>query len=226
MKKILLLILIIVVILVVFVFGMIKANKRLNVNNFSIDSLTSKSVEILNDTMKLNIDVRTAKVTIKSGSQNTILLSNVVADQYKINQNGDKLMISESDSNSHQMELGKSPTITIVVSKEILDSIDIHQLNGTLNLCDIQVRKIAILHQNGTTEANSLEIIEHGKLSKHNGATNIHDLRSDGLKVTVKNGQFKLNGEKKISSGQTFNENGKHPLTINSGSGQVTVDNQ
>lgn len=212
--------------MVIFVFGMIKANKRLNVNNFSMDSLTSKSVEIPKDLRKLDIDVRTAKVTIKSGSQNTILLRNVAADQYKINQNGDKLMFLESDSNSHQIELGKSPTVTIVVSKEILDSIDIHQLNGTLNLCDIQVRDLAILHQNGTTEANNLKIIEYGKLSKHNGATHIHDLRSDGLKVTIKNGQFKLNGKKKISSGQTFNENGNHPLTINSGSGQVSVDTQ
>ena len=227
MKKVLLSVLTIVVLVIIVIAGLIgwttATNKRLNVSNFSITSLTSKQLQLNNNPQKIILSVRTAVVKIQSGKTNQLKLNNVAKSQYHINQGNGQLTITEDNVGKHQMEIGHSPVIILTLTKDVLKELSVDQLNGTLKLNQLTVKNLQLHHHNGATVVHRLTITGEGKLTKDNGQTDFYQLSSNGLEVSVRSGQFKLNGIKKTNSGHSYHEAGNHPLIIKSGSGQVRV---
>lgn len=226
MKKIMLTVIVVIFIIVIILTGLItwtnSTDRRINVNSFSVSKLTDKEFAISNTVENLSINVRTAKVKITSGDASKVFIKNVSKDQYQIENNNHKLTVFQKNSSSHNLEIGKSPEMLIVIPKR-MKNINVEQLNGTLKLDNLDVGSLEINHQNGTTLSNDLKVEKQGTISKKNGKTSLDNLAVSGLKVSVKNGAFTLNGSKKISSNKTYDDHQDQGLTINSGSGQVNV---
>lgn len=220
MKKILLLLLGLLIIIGILLFWVTNTNKRVNLNTATINSLTTKKIS-LNNPHAVNFSIRTAIVEIKSGSSPQLKLTNISNNQYKIIQNQHSLTIAEKNANTHQIEIGKSPTITLILPQKDLSSLKIDQLNGTLKLNNLIVNQFDVFHHNGTTLANNLTITKNGQFTKNNGSTTLNHLIVSGLAVDVKTGQFQLNGQKQKNH---YRQNAGTGLTINSGSGQVKVN--
>ncbi|MFC6323640.1 DUF4097 family beta strand repeat-containing protein [Companilactobacillus baiquanensis] len=198
-----------------------QTDRRINVNNFSVSKLGNRQIN-LNNVDNLSITVRSTKLKIVSGDVSKVILKNVSKDQYKIDETNNDTRIFEKNADRHNFEIGKSSEIKIVVPKKVKD-ITIRQLNGTINLNNLEVSQLNIEHQNGTTLANGLKIDELGSIDKKNGKTSLNDINVKGLKVSIKNGGFTLNGTKKISSNETYDDHESNQLRINSGSGQVMI---
>ncbi|WP_057766948.1 hypothetical protein [Companilactobacillus tucceti] len=226
MKNIMLKGLIIIVALVLIILGLVmwttNTNRRMNINDFSISRLTDRKYALSSNLDSISVTTRTSKVKIVSGDALKLSLKNVSDDQYKVINDNHKLTIVQKNSSTHNLEIGKSSEITITVPDN-LKRIKINQLNGTLNLKDLEVENLAIDHQNGSTIADNLKIDDRGTITKKNGKTSLDGVNVNGLSVSIKNGGFTLNGVKKISSNKTYNDHKNHQLKINSGSGQVVV---
>lgn len=196
-------------------------NRRININTASINPLTSKGISLSNP-QRIDFSVRTAVVQIKSGTSSKLQFDNISNDQYHLTKHNNILKITENNALKHQLEIGKSPKITLTIPQKAIDSLVIEQLNGTLKLNDLTIDHLKIHHHNGTTLSKNLTIKSTSKLIKDNGETTLTNLNVSGLVVNVKTGQFKLNGKKQIKN---YRDSGHDPLTINSGSGQVSVTN-
>ena len=227
MKKMLLSVLAIIILIIIVIAGLIgwttSTNRRLNVSDFSLTKLTNKEINLADNPERINLSVRTAVVKIQSGKTNTLKLINVGSNQYHVNQNDGQLGISEHNADTHQIEIGHSPQIILTLTKHNLQTLKVDQLNGTLKLNNLTVQDLQLHHHNGTTVVRGLTITGSGELTKDNGQTDFYQLTNSGLDVSIKSGQFKLNGIKKTGSGHSYHEAGNHPLTINSGSGQVRI---
>ncbi|WP_338231127.1 DUF4097 family beta strand repeat-containing protein [Companilactobacillus muriivasis] len=227
MKKMLLSVLAIIILIIVIITGLIgwttSTNRRLNASDFALTKLTSKEIKLDSNPERIDLSVRTAVVKIQLGKTNTLKLTNVGSNQYHVNQNDSRLGISEHSADTHQIEIGHSPQIILTLTKRNLHALKIDQLNGTLKLNNLTVQDLQLHHHNGTTVVRGLTITGSGELTKDNGQTDFYQLTNSGLNVSIKSGQFKLNGIKKASSGHSYHEFGNHPLTINSGSGQVRI---
>lgn len=225
MKKIILIILAIIVVIGLIFVGVtiwaMNSNKRLNINNFQVSSLTSKNVELKNPT-KVDLAIQTAYLNIQSGDKTELKMDNVSKDQYQITEQNGLLRVSEKDAQKHQTKLGKSPVLTLIVPQKTLESLQIDQLNGTVKLNSLKIGQLNIDHANGTTIAKDLTLLDSSRLTKKNGKTTFTGLKVSGLQVNVKNGQFKLNGKKQQNN---YSQNGDEPLVIDSNNGQVSVTN-
>lgn len=195
---------------------------RFNLNQFSVEKLANSEITVNDETLKnIKLDVRTAKVTFKQGNKAEIRFLNVSNKQFRITQkNG--LSIIQNKSSQHQIEFGKTAEIEIITPKNI-SKLEIHQLNGTLNLKNIVVDKVLINHVNGTTFASNLTIVKSGTIDKKNGSTTLNKIEVPGLKVKVKTGSFKLDGVTKANSSETYDDGKPNQLQINSNTGQVKV---
>ncbi|MCI1553591.1 MAG: DUF4097 family beta strand repeat-containing protein [Levilactobacillus sp.] len=228
MKKMLITISIIILVLALVSGGLIAwanaSHHRINVNRLTVRSLTDRQVTLTAAPKALNLRVQTAVVTIRSGAQNRLDLTNVAADQYHLDQQNDTLSLTETAADRHQLTLGRSAKIVLTLANaDDLDAVTIHQLNGTLNLTDLTTHHLEIHHHNGTTQAHRLTVTGAGRLIKDNGSTTLTQLTSAGLNVAVKNGQAHLNGRRVATSNHNYTVAGQHPLTITSGSGQVKI---
>lgn len=222
MKKLLWSLLILLVLFGLFALWIIVSQRRLNVNTGNLGRLTQQTVTLQSTPQKIRLDIRTARLVIKPGNHCQLSTNNVINNQFKINNSDHQLTLTEAHAAQHQFEIGKTPVITLTVPTKI-QQLTVNQLNGTLILNDLTVDSLEINHHNGTTTANNLTLRDSGQLTKENGKTDLRNLTSDGLAVSVKTGQFKLNGTKRAGSKQRYRQPGDHPLTITSGSGQVSV---
>lgn len=83
---------------------------------------------------------------------------------------------------------------------DVLDMLEVQLLNGTLKLTDIQVSKLAVHHDNGTTLFQGVSVKAASQVTKQNGTTTMKNLTVPGLQVKVKTGGFTLNEEKQSNS--------------------------
>ena len=196
MKKFILLVLCIVIVIGLVLGGItfwaVKTKKRINLNTMAASSLTTKQVA-LTTPKRIDISVRTAKIQIKTGVNTQLQLTNVSRDQYQVTKQAGVLRISEGNSQNHQLEIGKSPVITLTMPKETLNSLKINQLNGTLKLNDLVIDQLLVHHHNGTTLIKNLTLNDDSEIIKDNGETTINHLTVSGLKVNVKTGQVAIN---------------------------------
>lgn len=219
MKKIIWSILFLLILLGVFTIWIILSQRRLNVSTGQLGQLTRQTQTLPTAPQTVQLDLRTAHLEIRSGTHYQLAMNHVMTHQFKITNHHQQLRITEGHATQHQIEIGKTPVITLTVPQS-LQRLTVNQLNGTLILNRLTVDTLAIKHDNGTTTATDLTLIHGGQLTKKNGRTDLRQLTSDGLKVTVKTGQFKLNGTKRANS---YTQPGEDPLTITSGTGQVRV---
>lgn len=223
MKKILLIFIVLALVLIAGTLGITASQRRLTVNTGRIDQLTHQTIPLTTQPHQLQLAVRTARVTIRTGASPTISLNQVAKSQYQIKATADHLSITEPLAHQHQLTIGHTPTIVITLPTNQIDHLEVNQLNGTLNLHSLAINTAQITHQNGTTTANHLTLRRGGSLTKRNGATTLTDLTTHGLQVSVKNGQAKLNGRRVASTHHTYRQAGQHPLQIRSGNGQVKL---
>lgn len=222
MKKILWVTLILLIVLATSLFWIVASHRRLNVNTGQLGQLTHRTVTLRGTPQNISLRVRTARLNIQAGSHYQLLMNNVINNQFDINNNERDLSITEQNHTQHQLEIGKTPVLTLIVPAK-LHQLTIQQLNGTITLHNLTTDTLAVDHANGTTKIDQLTLKQSGQLTKQNGRTDITHLTSDGLHVTVKTGQFKLNGRKHTGQHPAYTQAGTHPLTINSGNGQVNV---
>lgn len=226
MKKMLKWILLVVIVLSVLIggaaWGITASGHRVNVNQMSVAKLEDKTVKLSPGLNELSIKVRTAVVQIKQGSALSLKTENAVTGEYEIHQTGEKLTLTQSHANDHQLEFGRSATITITVPKK-LANIHVEQLNGTLRMENVTVGTLMINHLNGTTLMDSVTIVHDGTLTKKNGTTDLKQMTLPGLKMELTNGQGKLNGKKVAGNAKVYSDNQADQLVIKSGNGQVSV---
>jgi len=228
MKKLLFSILITLIVLAVVLGGTVTwattHHQRIDVNSLTITPLKTQQHQLTNRPQSINIAVRTAKVIIKRGRVNRLTLANVAPQQFAVTTKDNHLTLLQKSASDHHIELGKSAVITLTVAEPAtFTNLTIRQLNGTLQLNDLTTQRLAIDHQNGTTNADHLTVTAGGQLRKRNGTTTLTHLKTAGLQVSVKTGQFKLNGQKRAGNNQQACLPGAHPLTISIGSGQVRI---
>lgn len=197
----------------------VSAQKRLNLNRGEVRTLTTTDVN-LRTPQRLQLTVRTAVVRIKTGSTPRLHLVNVSRGQYQVSQHAGNVRVVERGSHQHQLEIGRSPQLTVTVPPKTLRALRIDQLNGTLKLTNLTVGQLTIRHHNGTTLANRLTLKAASRLVKDNGQTTLTGLTTPGLAVTVKTGQIKVDGH---SQKTHYRQAGKAPLVLTSSSGQVTI---
>lgn len=219
MKKIIWSILFLLILLGVSTIWIILSQRRLNVSTGQFGRLTHQTKTFPTAPQTVQLDLRTARLEIRSGTHYQLSMDHVINHQFKITNHQQQLRITEAHATQHQIEIGKTPVITLTVPQN-LQRLTVNQLNGTLILNQLTVGTLAISHSNGTTTATDLTLIHGGQLTKKNGRTDLRQLTSDGLRVTVKTGQFKYNGTKRTNS---YTQPGEAPLTITSGTGQVRV---
>lgn len=197
----------------------VSAQKRLNVNTGTVKSLITRRITVQTP-RQLQLTVRTAVVHIQAGSTPQLRLANVSRGQYRVTQRNSILRLTETAAGKHQLEIGRSPHITLTVPRATLKVVRVNQLNGTLNLTHLTIDHLEIHHQNGTTTGTALTLMGTSRLVKTNGRTTLKHLQTSGLVVTVRNGQFKRNGQRQKTP---YRQAGQAPLVITSGSGQVAV---
>lgn len=223
MKKVLVVCVFIIVICVVIVVSGISilntSDKRVNVNEMSISKLQDKTINI-DDLKKIDVKIRSAKIVIKKSNSNSASLKNISLNDYKINSDSGRLRISQKENEKHKLEIGKS-TIIVINVKSDLNSIDINQLNGTLQFNNIVTNLMNVNHSNGSTISNGLRIVNNGSIKKKNGKVELNNLVVDGLSVSVKNGAFKLNGKKEKNN---YDNNKHNQLLIKNDNGQILVN--
>lgn len=216
-------ILIVVVVLVVGIGGFVgwanQSGHLVNVNTLSVNKLTNDDIN-MSELEQVRLNVRTAKVTIEKSDTDSISLQNIVSKNFKISKDNSSINIRQKGSDKHQLEIGKSPVIVIRI-KQGLNTVNIHQRNGTLRFNDVAVKDMKVTHVNGSTIADGLSVTHSGEITKKNGKTDLDNLTIPGLAVSVKNGTFKLNGTKKSNS---YSDNKANQLSIVSGNGQVGIN--
>ncbi|WP_057877707.1 DUF4097 family beta strand repeat-containing protein [Levilactobacillus paucivorans] len=223
MKKFFLILTIIILVLIAGIIGITASQRRFTVTTGRLERLTNQTLPLTTQPRQLHLAVRTAQVTIRTGSTPAITLNQVAKSQYKVEATADRLSITEPLAHQHQLAIGHTPTITITLPTDQVDRLQINQLNGTLKLHALTINTVQITHQNGTTTADHLTVRQGGSLIKRNGATTLTDLITQGLQVSVKTGQAKLNGQRVASNHQSYHQAGQHPLIIRSGNGQVKL---
>lgn len=228
MKKFFLILVLILIVLALLLGGIsfwtTTSQRRLNVNTLKLQPLTNQRIALTKTPRQLDLSLRTAVVIVQTGQHPGLQLTNVAANQYAISQHDGTLNLTQNQANAHQLEIGKSATITLTLPVGTnLNTLTIHQLNGTLKLNNLTTQQLMIHHHNGSTQANRLTVTGTGRLIKDNGSTTLTQLTSSGLKVAVNNGQAHLNGHRVASSHHSYTVAGQHPLTITSGSGQVKI---
>lgn len=223
MKKFFLILAIIVLILIAGTLGITASQRRLTINTGHLEHLTHQTIPLTEQPRQLQLAVRTARVTIRTGSTPAITLNQVAKAQYKVAATAEHLSITEPLNHQHQLAIGHTPTITITLPTNQVDRLQINQFNGTLKLHGLTINTVQITHQNGTTTADHLTVRQGGALIKRNGTTTLTDLTTQGLQVAVKTGQAKLNGQRVASNHQSYHQAGQHPLMIRSGNGQVKL---
>lgn len=192
---------------------------QFTVNNFKLSKLEQRKVK-LDALNSLTINVRTAKIKIKEAPTSSLTIDNFIPSQFNLEQKNGKLTINQNDFSNHQIELGRSPIITITVNHDLND-INIDQLNGTLSFEQVTTNKLNVFHHNGTTTATNLKIRNSGHIIKKNGTTNLNNLAVKGLRVSVKTGNFKLNGTKQSKQ---FDDHHPNQLAVDSTTGQVSIN--
>lgn len=222
MKKLFWLLLAIVIILGTLVLWLTTSNRRFNVSTGRLSQLTTQNRSFDTQPQTVHLVLRTAQLKIKSGNHYQLTARHVSSDQFKLTHSNGVLSITEANAKHHQLEIGKTPVLTLTVPTKV-EQLTVDQLNGTLALNDLTVGMLTLHHHNGTTKATNLTVTRGGELIKQNGRTDLRRLTSDGLSIAIKTGQFKLNGIKRASNQQTYTQAGNHPLTIKSGTGQVRV---
>jgi len=199
---------------VVFLLSM--SNFRINFNELKIDKLADKKVHVDKSQLKrINLNVNSAKITIRQGKTAEVQLKSITSNQFKISKH-DGLNIKEKNSRKHQMRVGKDAEIIVTVPNKV-SILQVDQLNGTLSLMDLTVNELKITHNNGTTNANHLNILQSGIINKGNGSTNLKNVSYPGLKVEIGTGTFKLNGIKKASINGSYDDHKTNQLVIDSG---------
>lgn len=204
------------------VWWAIASSHRVNLSQLKVEKLTSASFTAKHEVKNLAVTVRTAVVTVKSGSQFKVQATNVTSNDYQVKQIGDTVTVKQSQAGNHQLELGKSARIVVTVPSQ-LTTLSVAQLNGTLKMAAVQVGHLTVTHDNGTTLMNGVTVLKDGTLTKKNGATTLTRMHVPGVKIGVKNGQAQLNGKKVAKQGQTYNDNQAAQLVIMSGNGQVNI---
>ncbi|WP_164504755.1 DUF4097 family beta strand repeat-containing protein [Levilactobacillus huananensis] len=223
MKKLFLIITITILGLVISLLGITASQHRLTVNTGQLERLTHQTIPLEEQPHQLRLAVRTARVTIRTGTTPAVSLNQVAKAQYKVVNTPDHLSITEPLAHQHQLTIGHTPIITITLPAKRLKHLQITQLNGTLHLHPLIVNTGQITHQNGTTIAKHLTIHQGGQFTKCNGATTLTNLSVQGLQVSVKNGQAKLNGRRIAENHHAYRRAGQHPFIIRSGNGQVNL---
>ncbi|WP_125568202.1 hypothetical protein [Companilactobacillus insicii] len=223
MKRILVVCVFVIAICVVIALSGISilntSDKRLNVNEMSISKLKDKTINI-DDLKKIDVKIRSAKIIVKKSNSNSVSLKNISLNDYEISSHSGRLRISQKENEKHKLEIGKS-TIIVINVKNDLNSIDINQLNGTLQFNNIVVNRMSINHSNGSTISDGLRLVDNGSIKKKNGKVELNNLIVDGLSVSVKNGSFKLNGKKEKNN---YDDNKHNQLLIKNDNGQIMVN--
>lgn len=215
-----------IIVVAVVIGGMVwwanASSHRVNLSQLKVEKLTSTTFTAKHEAKNLAVNVRTAVVTVKSGSQFKVQATNVTSNDYQVKQIGDTVTVKQSQAGNHQLELGKSARIVVTVPSQ-LTTLSVAQLNGTLKMTAVQVGHLTINHNNGTTLMNDITVLKDGTLNKKNGTTTLTHMHVPGVKFGVKNGQAQLNGKKVAKQGQTYNDDHAAQLVIVSGNGQVKV---
>lgn len=223
MKRILVVCVFVIAICVVIALSGISilntSDKRLNVNEMSISKLKDKTINI-DDLKKIDVKIRSAKIIVKKSNSNSVSLKNISLNDYEISSHSGRLRISQKENEKHKLEIGKS-TIIVINVKNDLNSIDINQLNGTLQFNNIVVNRMSINHSNGSTISDGLRLVDNGSIKKKNGKVELNNLIVDGLSVSVKNGSFKLNGKKEKNN---YDDNKHNQLLIKNDNVQIMVN--
>lgn len=223
MKKIMLWVISIIVIIAALIGAgagwAVASNHRIDLNRFSVSKLTQKTLTSTTTVRNLSLNVRTAVVEIKTGSQFTINATNVTNDELQLREVGDTVTVTQTQAGQHHFELGRSAKITITVPTQ-LTTLSANQLNGTLKLTDLNIDHLNLAHSNGTTQLTDVSLKAAGTLTKQNGSINLKRVTVPGLQVQLKNGQAHLNGQK-ISNHYT--DHHAEQLMLTSNNGQVNV---
>lgn len=159
------------------------------------------SLEINEDTLLLDIDVKTTSIVIKNGD-NFIAETNSKYVNFKQDKN--RLHITERNHNWFN-NYDNNEVIVYVPSEFIFDMVSIETGAGKLKINELSTKELYLNLGAGKVEVNDLEVLDNAKIDGGAGEVTINHGNINNLDLDMGVGRLSLNsklkGSSKIDSG-------------------------